>query len=113
MTKHLTGTDNAGKVVKSFNEDKESGVEITPLGDNGQDDRYINLNKQIQGEIFTGHNFNPAIAGITDGNGFNNNAGEIRVASEMFQNTYVDTEQKGIRRNFLTVLRGLTDYQRN
>ena len=90
----LTGTDNAGKVVKSFNEDKDSGVEITPLGDNGQDDRYINLNKQIQGEIFTGHNFNPAIAGIQDGNGFNNNAGEIRVASEMFQNTYVDTEQR-------------------
>lgn len=96
----LTGTDNAGKVVKSFNEDKESGVEITPLGDNGQDDRYINLNKQIQGEIFTGHNFNPAIAGITDGNGFNNNAGEIRVASEMFQNTYVDTEQKVLEEFF-------------
>ena len=89
----LTGTDNAGKVVKSFNEDKDSGVEITPLGANGQDDRYINLNKQIQGEIFTGHNFNPAISGISDSNGFNNNADEIRIASEMFQNTYVSTEQ--------------------
>ncbi len=99
----LTGTDNAGKVVKSFNEDKDSGVEITPLGDNGQDDRYINLNKQIQGEIFTGHNFNPAIAGIQDGNGFNNNAGEIRVASEMFQNTYVDTEQRVLEDFFNSV----------
>ena len=99
----LTGTDNAGKVVKSFNDDKESGVEITPLGANGQDDRYINLNKQIQGEIFTGHNFNPAISGITDGNGFNNNAGEIRVASEMFQNTYVSTEQDNLEDFFNAV----------
>lgn len=99
----FTGTDNAGKVLKSFNDDKESGIEVTPLGANGQDDRYINLNKQIQGEIFTGHNFNPAIAGITDGNGFNNNSDEIRVASEMFQNTYVDTEQKVLEDFFNSV----------
>ena len=101
----FTGTDNAGKVLKSFNEDKESGIEITPLGANGQDDRYINLNKQIQGEIYTGHNFNPSIVGITDGNGFNNNAGEIRVASEMFQNTYVDTEQ-GVLEDFFNSVAG-------
>jgi len=99
----FTGTDNAGKVLKSFNDDKESGIEVTPLGANGQDDRYTNLNKQIQGEIFTGHNFNPAIAGITDGNGFNNNSDEIRVASEMFQNTYVDTEQKVLEDFFNSV----------
>tara|TARA_R110002167_G_scaffold106599_8_gene273272 strand:+ start:4377 stop:6239 length:1863 start_codon:yes stop_codon:yes gene_type:complete len=90
----FTGTDNAGKVLKSFNEDKESGIEITPLGANGQDDRYINLNKQIQGEIYTGHNFNPVIVGISDSNGFNNVGEEIRIASEMFQNTYADTEQR-------------------
>ena len=99
----LTGTDNAGKVVKSFNEDKDSGVEITPLGANGQDDRYINLNKQVRDEIFTGHNFNPAIVGINDGNGFNNNADEIYVASEMFQNTYVATEQGNLEDFFNAV----------
>ena len=100
----LTGTENAGKVVKSFNEDKDSGVEITPLGANGQDDRYINLNKQIQGEIFTGHNFNPSIIGISDGNGFNNNADEIYVASEMFQNTYVSTEQNNLEDFFNSIV---------
>lgn len=104
----FTGTDNSGSVLKSFNEDKESGIEITPLNANGQDDRYTNLNKQIQGEIFTGHNFNPAISGITDGNGFNNNAGEIRVASEMFQNTYVDTEQ-GVLEDFFNSVAGYND----
>lgn len=97
------GTDNAGDPILSFNEDRESGVEVTPLPSNGQDDRYINLNKQIQGEIFTGHNFNPAIIGITDGNGFNNNADEIRVASEMFQNTYVSTEQGNLEEFFNAV----------
>lgn len=105
------GTDNAGDPILSFNEDRESGVEVTPLPSNGQDDRYINLNKQIQGEIFTGHNFNPAIIGITDGNGFNNNADEIRVASEMFQNTYVSTEQGNLEDFFNAVVgfNGLPD----
>ena len=101
QTKH--GSDNAGEPILSFNENKDSGVEVTALPANGQDERYINLNKQIQGEIYTGHQFNPSIIGISDGNGFNNNADEIRIASEMFQNTYVDSEQKVLEEFFNSV----------
>ena len=101
QTKH--GSDNAGAPILSFNEDKDSGVEVTALPANGQDERYINLNKQIQGEIYTGHQFNPSIIGISDSNGFNNNADEIRIASEMFQNTYVDSEQKVLEEFFNSV----------
>lgn len=87
------GSDNAGKPILSFNENTDNGVEVTPLPANGQDDRYINLNKQIQTEIYTGHQFNPSIIGISDGNGFNNNSDEIRIASELFQSMYVNSEQ--------------------
>ena len=86
-TKH--GGDNAGEPILSFNEDNDSGVEITPLPANGQDDRFLNLNEQIRDEIYTGHNFNPTLIGLSNSGGFNNNADEIYVASEMFQNTYV------------------------
>lgn len=93
-TKH--GSDNAGDPILSFNEDKDAGVEITPLPVNGQDDRFLNLNEQIRDEIYTGHNFNPTLIGLKTANGFNNNADELRVAEEMLQNTYVTKHQKTI-----------------
>ena len=104
----LTGTDNAGKVVKSFNEDKDSGVEITPLQANGQDDRFINLNEQIRDEIYTGHNFNPTLIGLKNSTGFNNNADELRVASEMLQTTYV-TKQQRVFEDFFNALARIND----
>ena len=97
-TKH--GGDNAGEPILSFNEDKDSGVEITPLPANGQDDRFLNLNEQIRDEIYTGHNFNPTLIGLSNSGGFNNNADELRVAGEMLQNTYV-TKQQGVIEDFV------------
>lgn len=94
------GTDNAGKSMLSFNEDKESGIEVQPLTANGQDDRFLNLNEQIRDEIYTGHNFNPTLIGLSNSGGFNNNADELRVAGEMLQNTYV-TKQQGVIEEFV------------
>lgn len=90
----LHGTDNAGKSIKSFNEDKDSAVDITPLSANGQDDRFINLNNTIRDEIYTGHGVDPVIAGLKGDSGWSNNADEKRVAVEEWQNSYVDSKQK-------------------
>jgi len=90
----LHGTDNAGKSIKSFNEDKDSAVDITPLNANGQDDRFINLNNTIRDEIYTGHGVDPVIAGLKGDRGWSNNADEKRVAVEEWQNSYVDSKQK-------------------
>lgn len=90
----LHGTDNAGKSIKSFNEDKDSAVDITPLNANGQDDRFINLNNTIRDEIYTGHGVDPVIAGLKGDSGWSNNADEKRVAVEEWQNSYVDSKQK-------------------
>ena len=97
----LHGTDNAGKSIKSFNEDKDSGVEITPLSANGQDDRYLNLNNTIRDEIYTGHGVDPVIAGLKGDSGWSNNADEKRVAVEEWQNSYIDSKQSIIEQ-FLT-----------
>ena len=90
----LHGTDNSGKSIKSFNEDKDSAVDITPLSANGQDDRFINLNNTIRDEIYTGHGVDPVIAGLKGDSGWSNNADEKRVAVEEWQNSYVDSKQK-------------------
>ena len=99
----LHGTDNAGKSIKSFNEDKDSGVEITPINPNGQDDRFLNLNNSIRDEIYTGHGVDPVIVGLKGDNGFNNNADEKRTAIEGWQNGYIDTVQ-GVFEEYFTSL---------
>ena len=100
----LHGTDNAGKSIKSFNENKDSGVEITPLGANGQDDRYLNLNNQIRDEIFTAHTTSPLVVGMKGDNGFNNNADEKRVATEDFIETFVVPTQEIFNELFNNIL---------
>ena len=91
---YATGTDNAGKPLLSFTDQQADHPQIIPIPVNGQDDRFINLNKQIQEEIFTAHSIvSPMLFGIKDKTGLGSNADELRTASELYQNLQVDTEQ--------------------
>lgn len=97
----LHGTDNAGKSVKSFNDDKEHGVEITPLSANGQDERYININKTIREEIFTAHCTPVAAVEIPpSANGLTNNADQDRIAIEKWQEGWVIPQQEPLNEFF-------------
>ena len=98
------GTDSAGKSMISFNEDKESGVEITPINPNGQDDRFSNLNNSIRDEIYTGHGVDPVIVGLKGDNGFSNNADEKRVAIEGWTHDYVKGKQQIFEDYFTSLL---------
>lgn len=100
----LHGTDNAGKSIKSFNEDKDSAVEITPINPNGQDDRFINLNKSVRDEIYTGHGVDPVIVGLKGDSGWSNNADEKRAAIEGWQNGYIDGIQSIFEEYFTSLL---------
>lgn len=105
----LHGTDNAGKSVKSFNEDKEHGVEITPLSANGQDERYININKTIREEIFTAHCTPVAAVEIPpSANGLTNNADQDRIAIEKWQEGWVIPQQEPLN-EFFNALFDLND----
>lgn len=95
----LHGSDNSGEPVLAFNDIGVDGVNITPLNPNGQDDRFINLNKQIREEIFSGHTVDPVVVGLEGNNGFNNNADEKRTAIEDFQVYYVRGKQMKIEQH--------------
>lgn len=90
----LTGSKNAGKVVKAFNEANDKGVEITPIVPNGQDERYVTLNNQIRDEIYTAHTISPLVTGMKGDNGFSNNADEKRQAKEDFIEDYATPQQE-------------------
>lgn len=99
------GSDNGGAPLVVFNEAGDEGVRVTPLGANGQDDRYINLNQQIRTEIFIGHTISPIIVGVSDGDeSLNNNKDIQRTAREIFQEDYVDSKQMVIERHINTLL---------
>lgn len=93
---YATGADNAGKPLLSFTDQASDHPEIMPIPVNGQDERFINLNNQIREEIFTAHGItSPQLFGIKDNNSsMGNNADEIVVASQLYQNLQIDPEQK-------------------
>ncbi len=104
----LHGTDNSGEPILSFNEEGTQGVTVTPISPNGQDDRFINLNKQVREEIFAGHTVNPVVVGLEGANGFSNNADEERVATEHFKKYYVEGKQMIIEQH-LNALRAFNN----
>ena len=92
---YATGADNAGKPLLSFTDQNSDHPQILPIPVNGQDERFINLNNQIREEIFTAHGItSPQLFGIKDNAGLGNNADEIVVASQLYQNLQIDPEQK-------------------
>jgi len=92
---YATGTDNAGKPLLSFTDQNSDHPQIIPIPVNGQDERFINLNKQIREEIYTAHGVtSPMLFGIKDTTGLGNNADELRTAAELYQNLYIDPEQE-------------------
>jgi len=102
------GTDNSGEPFVSFQDINVLGVEVVPIPTNGQDDRFINLNKQVREEIFAGHTVDPVVVGLEGNNGFNNNADEKRVAIEDFQSYYVTGKQMIIEAH-LNAIRAFND----
>ncbi len=92
---YATGEGRAGVPLLSFGDIDAPGPEILPIPTNGQDDRFIQLNTQIREEIFTAHGItSPKLMGLNDnGSSLGNNADEIAVASQLYQNLQIDPEQ--------------------
>lgn len=91
---YLHGSENAGKAMMAWLNNQDEKIEVTPLSPNGQDNRYIELNKQIGVETFVAHTISPLVVGMTGESGFSNNADEKRVAIEAFNEDFVASTQE-------------------
>lgn len=89
-----TGTDNAGKLIIAFNKPNAQGVEVQTLTSSDYDKMYIELNKQVQQEIFSGHKItSPELFGIaTEGSLGDRNATIEKY--ELFKKTYIANRQR-------------------
>lgn len=104
----LTGSNNAGKFLLSFNDNKESETTISALEVSDAHKQYEFLTQEAQNKICIAHKVvSGAILGITKSTGFSSNADEIETA---FNETYLNVIQP-IQENVIDAIefvKGLT-----
>ena len=85
-----SGTSNAGKFILSFNDNKDSQAEITPVQLSDAHSQYQFLSTESQSKILVAHRVvSPMLLGIKDNTGLGNNADEIKTASLLMDNTVI------------------------
>ena len=103
-----SGTDNAGKALLIFKNSPDQVVRVERINSSELVNQYIELNKQVQEEIFTAHNItSPMLFGIrTEGQLGGRN--EMNDAYELFYSTYIKPKQNILERdmNYLQSFNG-------
>ena len=88
IRRELTGSQNSGKFLLSFNDNKESETTISALEVSDAHKQYEFLTQEAQSKICISHKVvSGAILGITKSSGFSSNADEIETA---FDETYLN-----------------------
>lgn len=64
------GTQNAGRIVFSFNNDTEHATTLERIPDDGFDSKYSALKQQIIDDIYMGFRINPVLLGYNTASGF-------------------------------------------
>lgn len=72
INEKFSGSENAGRIMISFNDNKDSAVTVENLGEDGFADRYDALSKRVASQIFTAFRATPNLFGLpTETTGFN------------------------------------------
>jgi hypothetical protein len=98
----FSGSGNAGKILITFNDGKETAPVIEPIQMNDAQSAWEGMSKQAVNQILAGHRVtSPILFGVrAEGSGLGNNADELRDAYSLFNNTVVVPFQN-------TLLKGL------
>ncbi len=110
LNSKFAGSKNAGKFMLSFTDGADKAPDVIDLSGTELDKHFDLLNKTVQQEIFAGAKItSPMLFGIKTEGQLGGRA-ELREASELFQNTYINTKQKSIEAiiNYLYSFNDLT-----
>ena len=106
LNQKFSGSGNAGKILLTFNDGKETAPIIEPIQMNDAQSAWDEMSKQSVSQILAGHRVtSPILFGIrAEGGGLGNNADELRDAYSLFNNTVVipfqNTLLKGLEKIF-------------
>ena len=99
IQKEYAGTDNASRVFLTFSESGDTAPEFIPVNLNASDERFLQLEEQIQQNIVIAHGATPIVAGIAIA-GKLGSSDEILEAEDVFQANVIDAKQTLIERSF-------------
>ena len=107
LNQKFAGSGNAGKILITFNDGKETAPIIEPIQMNDAQSAWEGMSKQAVNQILAGHRVvSPILFGIRGdgGNSLGDNADELRDAYSLFNNTVVipfqNTLLKGLNKIF-------------
>ena len=106
LNQKFAGSGNAGKILITFNDGKETAPIIEPIQMNDAQSAWEGMSKQAVNQVLAGHRVtSPILFGIrAEGGGLGNNADELRDAFSLFTNTVVvpfqNTLLKGLEKIF-------------
>ena len=92
LNRKFAGSGNAGKILITFNDGKDTAPTIEPIQMNDAQSAWEGMSKQAVNQILAGHRcVSPLLFGIRTegGNGLGSNADELRDAYSLFNNTVV------------------------
>lgn len=99
INEKFTGSENAGRFLLSFNDNKDNQTTIARLSTDNYADRYNSLEKSVRQQLFTSFRANPNLFGIpTENLGFSQE--EYEGAFKLFNRTMVRPIQKMFVRVF-------------
>lgn len=108
LKKKYASAKNGGKWMFSWNSSAENAVTSIDLSENNLYQRFDQLGKACQQEIFTGHNVtSPMLFGIKT-EGQLGGRSELREAYELLKNTYINGRQQILERH-INILSNLSD----
>ena len=86
VKQRFQGSSNAGKVIISFNANKENAATIDPVPLSDAADQYQFLSDECMRKILVSHRVtSPLLLGISTNTGFGSNADELKTASILFE----------------------------
>lgn len=103
LQKQYGGTDNASSVFVTFSDGTDNAPEFIPINLNASDERFIQLEEQIQANIIVGHGASPIVAGVAVA-GKMGSSDEVIESEQVFQRNVIDKRQKAIERVFNSIL---------
>jgi hypothetical protein len=112
MNNKFAGSRNAGKFMLSFTDGVDKKPEVIDLSGTELDKHFDLLNKTVQQEIFSGHKVTSGMLFGIKTEGQLGGRNELREASELFQNTYINAKQKSIESiiNYIYSFNDITAY---
>jgi hypothetical protein len=91
----LTGSENAGRFIISFNDGKEAEVSVVPLEVNDAHNQWEFLTQESRQQILTAHGVtSPLLFGLPSAGGFGANADELDTASKLLQDYQISPKQE-------------------